>query len=65
MTPEDISRAIWIAQHMARTLSARAQQLGDKPEARARISSRIGHLNQQITRLSRQLDTLTDRDGNI
>jgi hypothetical protein len=65
MTPEQLARSIWVKRHMAALLSKRAQQLGNRREARARISSQIGRLNQQVKALRTRLDKLTDTDTDM
>lgn len=62
MTVDKIARDIWVKSHMAGVLSARAQQLGNQRESRARISAKISGLNQQVNHLQRKLDALADTD---
>ena len=65
MTVDKIARDIWVKRHMAGVLSARAQQLGNQRDARARISNQIGRLNQQVKTLQARLDALADTDTDI
>ena len=60
MTVDKIARDIWVKSHMAGVLSARAQQLGNQRESRARISNQIGRLNQQVKTLRTRLDRLNE-----
>lgn len=62
MTVDKIARDIWGKSHMAALLSNRAQQLGNRRDARARISNQIGRLNQQVKTLRARLDALADTD---
>lgn len=65
MTPEQLARSIWVKRHMAGVLSKRAQQLGNRRDARTRISNQIGRLNQQVKTLRTRLDALADTDTDI
>lgn len=65
MTIDRIARDIWIKSHMAALLSKRAQQLGNRRDARARISNQIGRLNQQVKTLQARLGALADTDTDI
>ena len=58
MSPTELAKSIWVKHHMARLLSHRAQQLGDRREARDRISKHIGRLNQQVSNMQRKMDRL-------
>ena len=65
MTVDKIARDIWVKSHMVALLSNRAQQLGNRRDARARISNQIGRLNQQVKTLRARLDRLADTDTDI
>ena len=65
MTVDKIARDIWVKSHMAALLSKRAQQLGNRRDARTRISNQIGRLNQQVKTLRARLDALADTDTDI
>lgn len=65
MTVDKIARDIWIKSHMAALLSKRAQQLGNRRDARARISNQIGRLNQLVKTLQARLDALANTDDDI
>jgi hypothetical protein len=60
MTVDKIARDIWVKSHMAALLSNRAQQLGNRRDARTRISNQIGRLNQQVKTLQARLDRLNE-----
>ncbi len=63
MTPEQLAKSIWVKHHMARLLSRRSQQLGNRREDRARISNQIGRLMQQARTMQSRLDALAGGAG--
>lgn len=62
MSPAELAKSIWVKRHMAGVLAARAQQLGNQRDERARISRLISGLTQQANHMRNKLDALTFGD---